>query len=259
MKRQLEERRADAFSLASKERNTPGSTKLHLEEKRAETFSFMPSKQTNYERTIDAEHKASLSHAKHDSMSRISGLNSPTKRRVSAMSTIFRRGSAKDMPADAPVWRVDSSKAASHGPRFNVEHALRNVQKTGWLLKKGGGTSAMGRRNWSDRFFVLADSVLTYYKSDMEYRANVGPIKHCVFNIAYCNVASAPEKDKASNERMVLQLYECGCVQDELRAFKIEPLDPHGGAKVMFVRATNEEQRSEWLQVSTQVIHLVKQ
>ncbi|XP_022083614.1 unconventional myosin-X-like isoform X5 [Acanthaster planci] len=38
--------------------------------------------------------------------------------------------------------------------------------KSGWLMKKGGGTGTLSRRNWRKRFFILKDTMLSYYESD---------------------------------------------------------------------------------------------
>lgn len=40
--------------------------------------------------------------------------------------------------------------------------------KQGWLLKKGGGSSTLSRRNWKKRWFVLRQSQLMYFDSDSE-------------------------------------------------------------------------------------------
>ncbi|XP_048464709.1 unconventional myosin-X-like [Rhincodon typus] len=40
--------------------------------------------------------------------------------------------------------------------------------KLGWLLKKGGGTSTLSRRNWKRRWFVLRESKLMYFENDSE-------------------------------------------------------------------------------------------
>ncbi|XP_049332772.1 unconventional myosin-X [Astyanax mexicanus] len=42
--------------------------------------------------------------------------------------------------------------------------------KQGWLLKKGGGSSTLSRRNWRRRWFVLRQSKLIYYDNDAEER-----------------------------------------------------------------------------------------
>ncbi|TRY95980.1 hypothetical protein DNTS_012834 [Danionella cerebrum] len=50
---------------------------------------------------------------------------------------------------------------------------FRNRQealKQGWLLKKGGGSSTLSRRNWRRRWFVLRQSKLIYYENDSEER-----------------------------------------------------------------------------------------
>uniref|UniRef100_A0A8C8SUW9 Myosin X n=1 Tax=Pelusios castaneus TaxID=367368 RepID=A0A8C8SUW9_9SAUR len=40
--------------------------------------------------------------------------------------------------------------------------------KQGWLLKKGGGSSTLSRRNWKKRWFVLRQSRLMYFENDSE-------------------------------------------------------------------------------------------
>lgn len=40
--------------------------------------------------------------------------------------------------------------------------------KEGWLTKKGGGTSVLGRTNWKRRWFVLQGDVLRYFASDVD-------------------------------------------------------------------------------------------
>lgn len=42
--------------------------------------------------------------------------------------------------------------------------------KQGWLMKKGGGSSTLSRRNWRRRWFVLRQSKLIYYENDTEER-----------------------------------------------------------------------------------------
>uniref|UniRef100_A0A8C2D1B7 Myosin X n=1 Tax=Cyprinus carpio TaxID=7962 RepID=A0A8C2D1B7_CYPCA len=42
--------------------------------------------------------------------------------------------------------------------------------KQGWLLKKGGGSSTLSRRNWRRRWFILRQSKLIYYENDTEER-----------------------------------------------------------------------------------------
>ncbi|XP_071955935.1 unconventional myosin-X-like isoform X3 [Antedon mediterranea] len=46
--------------------------------------------------------------------------------------------------------------------------AKQEALKSGWLMKKGGGTSTLSRRNWRKRFFVLKGIELAYYESDSD-------------------------------------------------------------------------------------------
>uniref|UniRef100_A0A8C5AKZ6 Myosin X n=1 Tax=Gadus morhua TaxID=8049 RepID=A0A8C5AKZ6_GADMO len=46
--------------------------------------------------------------------------------------------------------------------------AKQEALKQGWLLKKGGGSSTLSRRNWKRRWFVLRQSKLMYFENDGE-------------------------------------------------------------------------------------------
>ncbi|XP_071802894.1 unconventional myosin-X-like isoform X2 [Asterias amurensis] len=48
--------------------------------------------------------------------------------------------------------------------------------KSGWLMKKGGGTGTLSRRNWRKRFFILKDFTLSYYESDSNTAKLLGKI-----------------------------------------------------------------------------------
>ncbi|XP_077978744.1 unconventional myosin-X-like [Glandiceps talaboti] len=54
--------------------------------------------------------------------------------------------------------------------------AKQEALKSGWLMKKGGGTGTLSRRNWKKRWFVLKDTMLTYYESDAENAKQLGKI-----------------------------------------------------------------------------------
>ncbi|XP_069792176.1 unconventional myosin-X-like isoform X2 [Narcine bancroftii] len=48
--------------------------------------------------------------------------------------------------------------------------AKQEALKSGWLHKKGGGSSTLSRRNWKRRWFVLRGSWLLYFENDAEDR-----------------------------------------------------------------------------------------
>ncbi|XP_073237058.1 unconventional myosin-X-like isoform X2 [Porites lutea] len=52
----------------------------------------------------------------------------------------------------------------------------QDALKCGWLMKKGGGTTTLSRRNWKRRWFVLKDNVLTYHETDMDGAKSLGTI-----------------------------------------------------------------------------------
>jgi hypothetical protein len=45
----------------------------------------------------------------------------------------------------------------------------------GYLYKKGTGSSAIGRKNWKRRWFLLEGAALSYYES---FNHDTGRIKH---------------------------------------------------------------------------------
>lgn len=82
-------------------------------------------------------------------------------------------------PAFRDVPKVFRSVVASKGERQPVklvlgvpQHALVAVSDRpppvacheGYLYKKGGGQSRVGRRNWTRRYFVFSDGKLRYYQ-----------------------------------------------------------------------------------------------
>ncbi|MCJ8732972.1 hypothetical protein PDJAM_G00217640 [Pangasius djambal] len=44
----------------------------------------------------------------------------------------------------------------------------QDSMKSGWLYKKGGGSSTLSRRNWKMRWFVLRENKLMYFENDSE-------------------------------------------------------------------------------------------
>lgn len=52
----------------------------------------------------------------------------------------------------------------------------QDALKCGWLMKKGGGTTTLSRRNWKRRWFVLKDNILTYHETDVEGAKSLGTI-----------------------------------------------------------------------------------
>ncbi|XP_057292691.1 unconventional myosin-X-like isoform X2 [Hydractinia symbiolongicarpus] len=65
--------------------------------------------------------------------------------------------------------------------------------KSGWLMKKGGGTGTLSRRNWKRRWFVLKDTLLTYHDSDQDGAKTLGTI-----DLRSCRqIVDSSQKDNA--------------------------------------------------------------
>jgi len=69
-----------------------------------------------------------------------------------------------------PSVEVDGTKARSRQPQM----------KSGWIEKRGGGTSAFGRKNWKTRYFVLQSGELFYFESD----ASKTPLKSILLHLS---------------------------------------------------------------------------
>jgi hypothetical protein len=59
----------------------------------------------------------------------------------------------------------------------------------GYLRKRGGGYSFMGRKSWKERFVVLRGGVLTYFKSRADWEADREPVKGLRINMRNYGVA----------------------------------------------------------------------
>ena len=80
---------------------------------------------------------------------------------------------------------------------FTASSAEGYVQSEGLLEKKGAGKSVFGRRNWTARYAVLADSLLQYWKSERDYRQDKPPQKAASLDITDCvvNVEDGQDRD----------------------------------------------------------------
>ncbi|XP_072041774.1 unconventional myosin-X-like [Amphiura filiformis] len=112
---------------------------------------------------------------------------------------------------------------------------FRNKQealKSGWLMKKGGGTSTVGRRNWKKRFFVLKDTTLSYYSSDANDAKLLGKI----------DIRAAKEISDSSEGHHKLKGVSEGC-----------SLDIRTEDRVFQLVADTDDEISEWYSILTRV------
>lgn len=67
------------------------------------------------------------------------------------------------------AWRYAMLNVADHNVHDGSRQASANANIgglwTGWLWKRGGGTSVFGRQNWKKRWFVLTSQQLAYYEN----------------------------------------------------------------------------------------------
>ncbi|GMI01287.1 hypothetical protein TrST_g11737 [Triparma strigata] len=106
------------------------------------------------------------------------------------------------------------------------------LHKAGYLKKKGGGTSFLGRRNWNSRYFVLSNSQLSYYKSDKEFKNQQAPIKGSAINLT-SSIVTSVDSDKYPGEFL----------------FTIKPLVDGSSEfdKEISLLASSQEERQGWV------------
>ncbi|GMH62302.1 hypothetical protein TL16_g03448 [Triparma laevis f. inornata] len=106
------------------------------------------------------------------------------------------------------------------------------LHKTGYLKKKGGGTSFLGRRNWNSRYFVLSNSQLSYYKSDKEFKNQQAPIKGSSINLT-SSIVTSIDSEKYPGEFL----------------FTIQPLMEGSSEfdKEIMLLASSSEERQGWV------------
>ena len=117
------------------------------------------------------------------------------------------------------VWNNDATHKGEHF-------------RKGYLNKKGGGTSFLGRRSWQARYFVLSDTSFGYWKKKEDFENSEKPIKNSTFDITGCVV------DKVNSEKYKGKFL-----------FKIRIFDKAAGKlglKELVVSATTESDREAW-------------
>ena len=90
---------------------------------------------------------------------------------------------------------MDAAKSAD-GTRSSIPNdAMTSVaaviaEKEGLCWKKGGGSGILGRRNWTERYFVYNQGTLTYFHTVNDYKNNKVPLKDSVYRLKHCDVRS---------------------------------------------------------------------
>jgi len=119
----------------------------------------------------------------------------------------------------------------TNSSNWSNEISTTNSHKSGYLKKKGGGTSLLGRRNWNLRYFVLNHNRLSYWKTEDDYQSNAKPLG--TIPMLNC-VLTRLDKDK----------YDYG--------FKITSIDPKSAQinkRELMVCANNEADMGNWMNV----------
>ena len=124
-------------------------------------------------------------------------------------------GAARDILAECVKVAVSAQQCPSSASDRDAVHS-------GWLLKKGGGTSKWGRRNWSRRYLAIRQRVLYYYDSDAPGAVPKGSI---ALSSAEARLAATPHKHA--------HYFEVACSQSGL---------------VLKLRASSEDERVAWMQ-----------
>ena len=87
-----------------------------------------------------------------------------------------------------------------------VRDGQKALHKQGYMKKKGGGSGLFGRRNWNDRYFVLTNSTMGYWKTIDDFKANEKPIKGSSFDVTGC-VVSIDDSEDARKKYVDMYLF----------------------------------------------------
>ena len=103
-----------------------------------------------------------------------------------------------------------------------------SLHKAGVLKKKGSGKSFLGRRNWNERYFVLNNGTIGYWKNKREFETNQPPIKGSKIEVSQCEVTAV------DSEKYIDQF-----------PFKISVMEEE--IKELFLMAPSAEERQGWI------------
>eukprot|EP00054_Salpingoeca_dolichothecata_P004757 m.31731 g.31731 ORF g.31731 m.31731 type:complete len:173 (-) comp14829_c0_seq1:206-724(-) len=70
-----------------------------------------------------------------------------------------------DLEDDLQSYETDLRSEATTDTARLRQKSFVKASKRGWLTKQGGGQSALGRKSWKERWFVLENDKLSYHAS----------------------------------------------------------------------------------------------
>ena len=125
---------------------------------------------------------------------------------------------------------IHSEQWSSHP---DINSSSNSMHKSGYLKKKGSGSSLFGRRNWNTRYFVITGNSLGYWKSDKDFKSNQSPIKGSQMDLTKCLV-EAVDTDKYKG----MFLFEIKTWNKKLNTYD---------EKELRLLATSDEERQGWM------------
>eukprot|EP00941_MAST-03F_sp_MAST-3F-sp1_P001753 g1753.t1 len=126
---------------------------------------------------------------------------------------------------------IAAQNAAQNLPALHHFHS-NSIRKWGMMTKQGGGTSALGRKKWKKRFFVLTKSELIYFENEKKLvprgQFSLNNVKIGSDGTTQSSVCSDIKKSDAGGKKNV---------------FSIEFKE-----RKLFLDCDSSQQRDEWIQ-----------
>ena len=114
----------------------------------------------------------------------------------------------------------------------------------GYLWKRGGGRSALGNKDWKQRWCVLVDGHFCYYSSQEAWKKAPGKCLKKPYQLLDCDILPG-EHDNDFSEGQDVKLKNNKVISNSY-AFRIQPRKEN--ERCMILRCTDREQRSMWMQ-----------
>ena len=111
----------------------------------------------------------------------------------------------------------------------------------GCIWKRGGGRSALGKRNWKPRFCVVDNGHFCYYETEGDFATAPNKPLKAPYNLIDCDVLVGEAENESSKEYHMFK----GSVVTSF-AFRIQPRN--SAERVMVLRCETEKQRTMWME-----------
>lgn len=147
------------------------------------------------------------------------------------------------------------SSNPSHGNNGQNVAAVASGQSVlrGYLWKRGGGRSALGNKDWKQRWCVLVDGHFCYYESQEAWKKAPGKCLKKPYRLVDCDVLPGEHDNDFDTESSKVKLKSSKTSLTTSYAFRIQPRDE--SERSMILRCCDREQRSMWMEQISMSVH----